>query len=74
MNFCEWILRLNNRNTPTGDLARDIEQDQAIQGVPNSKKDLLSYLESMGASDGAIAAFKSAWTSYLAYCRRHPEV
>lgn len=73
MNFCEWILCLNNRDTPTGDLSRDIEQDQAIRSVPNARRDLLCYLESMGASDGAIAAFKSAWTSYLAYCRRHSE-
>ena len=73
MKFCEWILCLNNRATPTGDLSRDIEQDQAIRSVPNARRDLLCYLESMGASDGAIAAFKSAWTSYLAYCRRHPE-
>ena len=73
MNFCEWILRLNNRDTPIGGLSRDIEQDQAIRSVPNARRDLLCYLESMRASDGAIASFKSAWTSYLAYCRRHPE-
>ena len=47
MNFCEWILCLNNRNTPTGDLSRDIEQDQAIRSVPNARRDLLCYLESM---------------------------
>ena len=70
MNFVDWILRLRTRNTPTGDLARDLMSDK---NFPNSsdKEKILNYLYSHNACADAIKAFRNAWSSYQTYLKNH---
>jgi len=70
MDFVEWISRLKNRDTPTGDLASDILSDKNFPRNAD-KETILSYLRSCNACDGAISAFKSAWRSYQSYLKKH---
>ncbi len=70
MTFKEWISRLESRNTPSGDLARDIKDDKTFP-AENSREAILLYLESRHACDGALDAFKTTWASYQKYLKLH---
>lgn len=65
MTFTKWLKSFQEDNTPLGDLARDVSSDKDFPKTKSSKK-ILEYLESKGACDGAISAFKDAWESYTA--------
>lgn len=71
MRFIEWIARLKDNLSPTGDLARDILADKTFP-KSNDKAVIKDYLQNNGACDGAMSAFNSAWKSYQAYMRTHP--
>lgn len=63
MTFKTWIKKYKGKNNPIGDLANDVIADKSF---PNSVsyKNILAYLENLGACDGAINAFNDAWELY----------
>ena len=65
MTFTKWLKKHKDDNTPLGDLARDVSEDKDFPKTKSSNK-ILEYLESKGACDGAISAFKDAWKLYTA--------
>lgn len=72
MTFYEWISRLKDKDTPTGDLAKDILYDR------NFPKDATideaeAYIRRNAKHPGAVKAFKVARQSYLRYQKNHTE-
>lgn len=63
MIFKEWIMQFEKDNSPIGDLAKDIKQDEQFPYTKDYKS-ILNYLESQNACDGAIKAFKHAFRIY----------
>lgn len=70
MSFYEYSRRFLDKQSPTGDLARDIRDDQLFSEVGNAYKDIKAYLITHNACDGALVAFETMWHSYLAFLRR----
>lgn len=71
MTFYDWIIRLKNHDTPTGDLARDFLRDQESSKVSNTLEAYTDYLHSQGACRQAVEALKTAWRSYQHYLKTH---
>lgn len=69
-SFYEYSQRFINKNTPTGDLARDIRDDGLFPELKNTHKEIKSYLIAHNACDGAIKAFETMWKNYKSYLRR----
>lgn len=64
MNFYDWMMmRYAGKDTPCGDLARDMKQDK---GFPRdgSRSEILVYLKDKGAIDECLACFKRCWQDY----------
>lgn len=72
MTFYDWIIRLQNRDTPTGDLAQDIFHDTSFPETA-SLEEIEQYIRSRAKSEKVLDAFKTAKRSYLKYCKDHPE-
>lgn len=70
MSFYEYSQRFLERQSPTGDLARDMRDDELFPEVENTRKDIKAYLIAHNACDGAISAFETMWRSYSAFLRR----
>lgn len=70
ITFYEYSQRFVNKNSPTGDLARDIRDDELFPELRNTKDGIRSYLLANNACNGAIRAFETMWKSYKAYLRR----
>lgn len=70
MSFYEYSQRFLNKQSPTGDLARDIKDDELFSEVRNTHKDITLYLIAHNACDEALTAFENMWHSYLAFLRR----
>lgn len=64
MTFYEWLEKQNKRNSPLGDLARDVQVDKLCVCLENTKQAWVSHLESMGACQEAKATLKTAWATY----------
>ena len=72
MTFYEWISRLKDKDTPTGDLAADILSDR------NFPKDAAideveAYICHKATHPDVVKAFKAARQSYLRYQKNHTE-
>lgn len=70
MTFYEWISRLKDKDTPTGDLAGDILRDR------NFPKDAAideveAYIRRKATHPDVVKAFKVARQSYLRYQKNH---
>lgn len=72
MTFYEWIIRLQKRDTPTGDLAYDISRDPTFP-KDGALIEIEEYLSDKATCSGVLDAFKTAKRSYLKYCKDHPE-
>lgn len=70
ISFYEYSQRFINKNSPTGDLARDIRDDGIFPELNNTRKEIKSYLTAHNACDGALRAFETMWHSYSAFLRR----
>lgn len=70
MTFYEYSQRFLNKQSPTGDLARDMRDDELFPEVENTHRDIKAYLIAHNACDGAIRAFETMWCSYSAFLRR----
>ncbi|SEN04128.1 YozE SAM-like fold [Mucilaginibacter gossypiicola] len=68
-NFTEWLTKQKNRDTPLGDLARDMMDDKTW---PNHSTldDYRDYLYSRRASWQAIETLERAWKTYKAFIKR----
>lgn len=73
MTFYEWAIRLKNRDTPTGDLARDLLRDKEAASVANTLEAHLFHIRRHTANLDVERALRAAWRSYQAYLRKHPE-
>lgn len=73
MTFYEWLIRLKNNDTPTGDLAVDALQSSDFPKQSTDEAEILSYLRNKKAHPEAIKTFKSAWSRYQRYLRTHPD-
>ncbi|VVE50597.1 hypothetical protein PCO31111_04696 [Pandoraea communis] len=63
--FNRWILLQINRDEPIGDLARDVKSDRDFPVSEASLEELIDYLSSQGAVDGAIRAMRDAHAEFL---------
>lgn len=73
LTFYEWAIRLKNRDTPTGDLAKDMLRDKDAATVDNTLEAFDAHLRRQNACREAHETLRAAWRSYQAYLRRHPE-
>lgn len=63
--YKEWIIqRYLGKDSPRGDLAYDIKYDKTFPRGCASREQILEYLNSRNACDGAIKAFESTWSNY----------
>lgn len=73
MTFVDWLSRHVKRDSPLGDLARDVSHDKEFP-TSNSKEDIESHLRRKNACHEAINTFRRAWSSYQTYQKNHPEL
>lgn len=70
MTFYEWLSKHTNRNSPLGDLARDVQVDTKCRTLENTKVCWVNHLESMRACKEAVSTLKKAWTTYRRALKR----
>ncbi|WP_423600905.1 YozE family protein [Roseateles sp. MS654] len=63
-SFHRWLERQKGRNSPTGDIARDILGDEGFPVTANTYEAAEAYLHSQFASSAAVKALKGAWLSF----------
>ena len=68
--FHRWLERQKGRNSPTGDIARDILGDKDFPITANTYEAAENYLHSQVASDASVKALKGAWRSFQAAQKR----
>lgn len=73
MTFVDWLSRHVKRDSPLGDLARDVSRDKEFP-ISNSKEDIETHLHRKHACNEAVNTFRRAWSSYQAYQKNHPEL
>ena len=73
MQFEEWLATHRNRQSPLGDLARDVSRDTnwPTGGGIDSYR---FYLQRSTPWDGPLKALNNAWKTYRAYARRTSNV
>jgi uncharacterized protein YozE (UPF0346 family) len=69
LSFTNWLRRHSNRNSPLGDLAKDMIHDPTWPAY-DSLENFRSYLQNRNAISAAIEALEGAWKSYRAYLKR----
>lgn len=69
-SFHRWLERQKERNSPTGDIARDILGDKEFPVTASTYEATEGYLYSRFASDAAVKALKGAWRSFQAAQKR----
>lgn len=69
VTFTDWLSKQVNRDSPLGDLARDVKTDSTWPSF-DSFEQYESYLRSKGAAREAMYALKNAWKSYNANLKR----
>lgn len=64
MTFYEWLSKHTKRNSPLGDLARDVQSDHAGPSIEDTKEAWRTHLRTMNACSGAMKALDAAWVSF----------
>ena len=66
LTFRQWMKRQEDRDDPVGDIARDMAEDKAMQGVRlTSVKAFVKYLiAEHNPSESCIKAAYRAWREY----------
>lgn len=72
--FYEYSKRFLNKHSPTGDLARDMRDDEVFPERRQSHEGIKSYLIECNACEGALNAFETMWYSYRAFLRREGRI
>ncbi len=63
--FYGWcVQRYRRKDTPLGDLARDMEMDPNFPKDATTKEEILAYLNGRFACTGAVKTFEKAWKIY----------
>lgn len=70
VTFYEYSKRFIYRKSPTGDVARDIDIDEAFPKDATKWSDIKQYLEDCGACYNCIIAAKRMYDSYKHFLRR----
>lgn len=70
LNFTTWLHKQINRNSPLGDLAKDVEKDTHWP-LYDDLESYNIYLHSKGVSGIVFIVLKNAWKSYNAYLKRN---
>lgn len=70
INFTSWLRKQLNRNSPLGDLARDMEKDTKWP-LYDDLELYNKYLHSRGVSDNVLVALKNAWKSFNVNLKRN---
>lgn len=69
LSFTDWLKRHSNRNSPLGDLAKDMIRDKNWPAY-NSLDAYRTYLQFQNAYYGAMEALDRAWKSYMTYLKK----
>jgi len=64
MTFTEWLLNHKGDDGSIGDLARDVANDTEWPSSAITLAEYESHLISLGASENALAALRSAWSRF----------
>jgi hypothetical protein len=67
--FHRWIEGKRGRNSPLGDLAKDIWGDREFPVAAKTRAEVEQYLGMRGAAPEAIKALKQAWTQFSVLAR-----
>lgn len=70
LNFTSWLRKQINRNSPLGDLARDVKRDTQWP-LYDDLESYNIYLHSKGVSGIVFIVLKNAWKSFTAYLTRN---
>lgn len=62
--FYEWLIARRVRPDPIGDLARDAARDRHFPTNAEALANVLEYLRSRQAGEGALVAARKAWREY----------
>lgn len=69
IEFIDWLKRHKNRDSPLGDLSKDMLRDDKCPSY-NSLEEYQSYLYTLHLRRGASSALEAAWKSYKRYIRQ----
>jgi len=70
MSFYDWcIKRYLGKDTPAGDLARDIKELVDFPKTATDKKTIENYLRSKNPQDGLMRTFRDVFSIYQARVR-----
>lgn len=70
MTFHQWLSKHVKRDSPLGDLARDVQMDKKCLFLENTRMAWVAHLQTMGACNAAMATLKTAWRSYAVAKKR----
>lgn len=71
-DFYRWLMTQVARSGPIGDLARDVQADEAFPAMQTKLNKLRYYLHSQMACDGAIAALRDAYAEWRSHAALLP--
>lgn len=64
MTFFEYMLKYLKKDTPAGDLARDMLRDRQHFPITNDRYALINYLDSKNASEECLKTFCKCYERY----------
>lgn len=67
MTFFEYMMKYLNKDTPAGDLARDLNRDKENFPQSNDGKEIMDYLFSKGACSQCLDTFEKCYAQYVKY-------
>lgn len=70
LNFTSWLCKQINRDSPLGDLARDMQKDSRWP-LYDDLESYNKYFNSRGVSKNVFISLKNAWKSYNANLKRN---
>ena len=70
ITFFEYMMKSLKKDSPAGDLARDMDRDKANFPRSNTRDEIMSYLSSKGACSECLTTFEKCYKRYESYKRR----
>ena len=67
MTFFEYMMRYLKKDTPEGDLARDIKDDKKHFPSSDNGKEIFNYLVSQSACHECLDTFVKCYSRYVRY-------
>ncbi len=67
MTFFEYMMRYLKKDSPAGDLARDMNRDKENLPVSNDGKAIMDYLFSKDACSACLDTFEKCYVRYVQY-------